>query len=249
MLPTFWFRNTWDSPEASDRPLLSQLAPGADGSVISAAHADLGERFVYSEDAAELLFTENETNTERIAGTPNRTPYVKDGVNDYIVHGRTDAVNPRRLGTKAAVHYSITVGAGQSHVIRLRLSDIAPGEFAKATSASSEPFGAGFGAVMAARRREADEFYASVIPATLSADAANVMRQALAGMLWSKQFYLLRHREVAQGTRRGATGRAAKRALAPHVQRRHHLDAGQVGVSVVRGLGSRLPYLCADARR
>ena len=87
------------------------------------------------------------------------------------------------------MHYSITVGAGQSHVIRLRLSDIAPGEFAKATSASSEPFGAGFGAVMAARRREADEFYASVIPATLSADAANVMRQALAGMLWSKQFY------------------------------------------------------------
>jgi hypothetical protein len=189
VLPTFWFRNTWDSPEASGRPLLSQLAPGADGSVISAAHEDLGERFVYSEDAAELLFTENETNTQRIEGTPNRTPYVKDGVNDYIVHGRANAVNPRRLGTKAAVHYSITVGAGQSHVIRLRLSNIAPGEFAKATSASSQPFGAGFGAVMAARRREADEFYASVIPASLSADAANVMRQALAGMLWSKQFY------------------------------------------------------------
>jgi hypothetical protein len=186
VLPTFWFRNTWTAGDGNDEPpTLRQIATGPDGSVINAVHAQLGERFIYSEDAVELLFTENETNTQRIANTPNRTPYVKDGINDYVVQGRREAVNPQRRGTKAAAHYSIDVEAGQSHVMRLRLCEQTPAQFA----AQGGPFGEGFGTVLASRRREADEFYAGVIPASLGADAANVFRQALAGMLWSKQFY------------------------------------------------------------
>jgi len=176
VLPTFWFRNTWtEQIEEAERPSLQQLGANA----VTAMHAQLGDRYIYCEDPLELLFTENETNTQRIANQPNRTPYVKDGINDYIVHGRAEAVNPQHVGTKAAAHYLIELGVGQSHVFRVRLSDVP----------QRDPFGAGFDAVMTARRRESDEFYASVIPTNLSADAANVMRQALAGMLWSKQFY------------------------------------------------------------
>jgi hypothetical protein len=189
VLPTFWFRRTWESPEASDRPILRQVAAGAAAGTISAVHPALGERYIYIEDAAELLFTENETNTERIEGIPNRVAYVKDGINDCIVHGRRDAVNPQAYGTKVAARFDITIGASQSHVLRLRLSDTTPRGCASATLSDSGSFGKGFDLVMAARRREADEFYASVIPDSLSEDAANVMRQALAGMLWSKQFY------------------------------------------------------------
>ena len=176
VLPTFWFRNTWAAPHGDDRPSLLQLS---DGASIVAADTELGERFIYCEEPTELLFTENETNTRRIANTPNATPYVKDGINDYIVRSRREAVNPQRCGTKAAAHYLIEVAAGQSKVLRVRLSD----------RAQASPFGNAFESVIAARRRESDEFYAGVIPASVSADAANVMRQALAGMLWSKQFY------------------------------------------------------------
>jgi hypothetical protein len=181
VLPTVWFRNTWSWGGNAARPMLKQLATAPAGGAIaaSASHPDLGERFFYSEGATRLLFTENETNTQRLVGVPNRTPYVKDGINNYIVHGRQSAVNPERTGTKASAHYPLTVGAGESRTLRLRLSDVAP---------AGNPFGA-FEALMEARRREADEFYASVIPASLGADAANVMRQAIAGMLWSKQFY------------------------------------------------------------
>ena len=178
LLPTFWFRNFWTELEGAGRPSLA-LADGCGTSTVRAVDSELGERFIYCEHPLELLFTENETNWQRIANTPNATPYVKDGINDYIVHGRAAAVNPQRFGTKAAAHYLIDVGAGQSQVLRVRLCN----------AVQREPFGDGFDSVMTARRRESDDFYASVIPASLSADAANVMRQALAGMLWSKQFY------------------------------------------------------------
>jgi hypothetical protein len=174
LLPTLWFRNTWSWGGTAPRPTLRQAASG----VIGASHPDLGKRFLCCEGAAELLFTENETNTERLFGTPNRTPYVKDGFDTYLVHGRNDAVNPRQTGTKAAAHYSITVEARKSRTLRLRLSNVESGKF-----------GSEFDAIMKLRRQEADEFYATVIPAALSADAANVMRQALAGMLWTKQFF------------------------------------------------------------
>ena len=116
VLPTVWFRNTWSWGGAVPRPELRQEGHGEAGGVIAASHPKLGQRFFFAEGAAELLFTENETNTERLFGSPNRTPYVKDGINNYIVHGRQDAVNPEKKGTKASAHYRLTVGAGESKV-------------------------------------------------------------------------------------------------------------------------------------
>jgi len=188
VLPTLWFRNVWSWGGNVARPSLRQVTAGDAVGVIAASHPQLGDLFLYCEGAASLLFTENETNTMRLVGVPNRTPYVKDGIDNYIVHGRRDAVNSEKMGTKASAHYSITVGAGESKIVRLRLSDTAPAPLPGADGRDG-PFGAGFDSVMESRRQEADEFYASVIPSSLDADAANVMRQALAGMLWSKQFY------------------------------------------------------------
>jgi hypothetical protein len=186
VLPTIWFRNTWAWGGDAPRPMLEQA--NANG-VITASHPDLGERFFYVEGTATLLFTENKTNTQRLVGVPNRTPYVKDGINDYLVHGRQGAVNPEKKGTKASAHYSLNVAAGESRILRLRLSDVAPAVQAPTTDGRGGTFGSDFDAVMEARRQEAEEFYASVIPSALNADEANVMRQAIAGMLWSKQFY------------------------------------------------------------
>jgi hypothetical protein len=180
VLPTLWFRNTWSWGGNAPRPGLRQAAPD----VITASHPELGERVLSCEGAAALLFTENETNTKRLFRSSNGTPFVKDGFHEYLVHGRREAVNPGQTGTKAAAHYPLTVGAGESRTLRLRLGPVAP-----AGAARGGPVGRDFDAVLQARRLEADEFYASVIPATLKDDAANVMRQALAGMLWSKQFY------------------------------------------------------------
>jgi hypothetical protein len=187
VLPTLWFRNTWSWGGEAPRPELRQAKAVEGAAVISASHERLGERFFYAEGSPALLFTENETNTELLVQVPNRTPYVKDGIGSAIVHGRRDAVNPALTGTKASAHHVLTVGAGQSRTLRLRLSDRAPSA-APSNGGVGGPFG-DFDAVLEARRREADEFYASVIPASLSADASNVMRQALAGMLWSKQLY------------------------------------------------------------
>ena len=127
-----------------------------------------------------LLFTENETNHERLfpGRQANESAYVKDGINDYVVQGWQNAVNPEKQGTKAAAHYHVTIGAGQTQVIRLRLSKGSP----------ARPF-AQFDQIFADRLQEADEFYQSVTPPSVSEDAANVMRQAIAGMLWSKQFF------------------------------------------------------------
>jgi hypothetical protein len=170
-------------------PILRQIAGGDVGCVIGSSHPELGDRFLYCEGTPSLLFTENETNTMRLVGVPNRTPYVKDGVNDYIVHGRRDAVNPEKRGTKASAQYTLSVGAGASKVIRLRLSDVAPIASSYREAARGSQFGRGFESTFETRWREADEFYASVIPSSLDGDAANVMRQALAGMMWSKEFY------------------------------------------------------------
>ena len=126
-----------------------------------------------------LLFTENETNNERIFGTPNPTPYVKDGINDYVVAGRQEAVNPNQTGTKAAAHYQLNVAPA----IRGRSG------FGSAMSHRRDPFGSQFEQIFEQRRREADKFYQAMTPAGVGEDAANVMRQALAGMLWSKQYF------------------------------------------------------------
>ena len=222
VLPTVWFRRVWASRGAAARPVLRKAAGDA-GRVIAATHPELGERFLYAEGAAALLFTENETNTERLFRVPNRTPYVKDGIDRYIVHGGQEAVNPEQQGTKASVHYPLTVGAGASRTLRLRLSDVAP-----AASVPTKPsqFGNDFDAVMQARRQEADAFYATVIPSSLNADATRVIRQALAGMLWSKQFY---YYDVDQWlTERGADPFKARRRAAPRNDHWHHMYNAEI---------------------
>ena len=181
LLPTLWFRNTWSWWSEPPKPVLRQVSAKGAGRAIAAAHAELGNRWLYIDQDLPLLFTENETNNERLFGTPNPTPYVKDGINELVVNGRREAVNPAATGTKAAAHCEMRIGAGEAKILRLRLSDIAPDQL-------SEPF-ADFDRTFDVRLREADEFYKSVAPASANEDSARVMRQALAGMLWSKQYY------------------------------------------------------------
>jgi hypothetical protein len=179
LLPTVWFRNTWSWEDSSRRPELhkSRSAPNP---VIELNHGQFGNRWLHCEGSPELLFTENETNVRRLFGVDNRTPHAKDSINDYVVHGAKETVNPEHTGTKAAAHYQLMVAAGESVVVRLRLAD---------SDCKGENAFANFDEMFALRQREADEFYATVIPRDLSADAQNVMRQGFAGMLWSKQFY------------------------------------------------------------
>ncbi len=179
-LPTLWFRNTWSWNGASDRPALRAAAPCDGHATIEAEHDTLGPRWLYCQGAPTLLFTENETNTERLWGIPNPGPYVKDGVNRCVVEGQKDAVNPEQVGTKASALYVTTLESGQATTVHLRLSN---------TPLAGHPFGKEFDTPFAQRIREAHEFYATVIPEKLSEDGRRVMRQALAGLLWSKQFY------------------------------------------------------------
>jgi hypothetical protein len=212
LLPTLWFRNQWSWQGAGDRPLLQRS-----GSAVKAAHPSLGEHYLYCDGNPPLLFTENETNTQRIFGVPNRSPYVKDSINNYIVHGQKDAVNPEQKGTKVAAHYHVSVKPGESEVVRLRLSDAAPEK--------SNPF-RDFDDVLEARHKEADEFYDTVIPHSLNADQANVMRQALAGMLWSKQLY---YYDVDKWLEeRGSDPFKENRKQAPRNDHWHHMYNGDV---------------------
>jgi hypothetical protein len=181
VLPTLWFRNSWTWWPGTLKPSLKQVSGQEGGQAVAASHADLGERYLYCEGDVPLLFTENETNNERLFGTPNASRYVKDGINNYVVQGNHDSVNPEKTGTKSAAHYQLIVGAGQTATIRLRLSDLAP-------AAMGDPFKS-FAEIMQTRQSEADEFYKFITPARVSEDEALVMRQALAGMLWSKQFF------------------------------------------------------------
>ncbi len=190
LLPTLWLRNTWSGSPGEAKPALRQLTGQPGLSMVGVSHADLGERFLYCEGEAPLLFTENETDNARLFGTPNLQPYVKDAFHNYLIHGQTLAVNPDQIGTKAAALYRIEVDAGAETVIRLRLNDLAPEALAAEPVASPDgPFGNRFDEIMAARQQEADDFYASITPPAVGEDAARVMRQALAGMLWSKQYY------------------------------------------------------------
>jgi hypothetical protein len=191
IVPHLWFRNTWwqsDGMRIAECELRNANSGGgkAEGSfqAITATHPELETRYLYCEGAPELLFTNNETNLERILGRENTLPYVKDGINDYIVHGRRDAINPAQEGTKSAAHYSLVVAPGDSAVVRLRLTAVTGGE-----GNADSPFH-NFDSVFAERLREADDFYAALTPPSTSDDAAAVMRQGYAGMLWSKQTYV-----------------------------------------------------------
>jgi hypothetical protein len=183
VLPHLWFRNTWWQAPEAPRPSLALLGGHVASPVVLARHPELGERYLYCEGAGAVLFTENETNAQRLFDQPSATPHVKDGINDYVVHGRREAVNPDGVGTKCAAHYALAIPPGSTAVVRLRLTDRAPASL-------DEPFGAGFGDTMAARRREADEFYAALTPASVDADGASILRQGYAGMLWSKQAFI-----------------------------------------------------------
>ena len=192
MLPTLWFRNDWASwiARPAEKPLLKQIDGLRGASTIAVTHPILGTYHLYCEGAPPLLFTENSTNHAHLhLNYPDVGPYLKDGINNYIVQGRQDAVNPERQGTKAAAHYQLMVPPGQSATVRLRFTTQAPAQPRSQTQSNARPFGQTFDDVLGARLREADEFYKSVTPPSVSADAANVMRQALAGMLWSKQYY------------------------------------------------------------
>ncbi len=178
VLPTLWFRNTWTWQPAAPRPRIG-VCPGR-AHVLEADHESLGLRWLVCEGSPELLFTDNDTNVERLYGVPGRGAYVKDGINDHVVHGAAGGVNPAQVGTKAAAHYRVAVGPGESITIRLRLSNSPP---------VGDRLGGEFDALFGVRLDEANEFYASVIPDGLPPDARSVMRQALGGLLWSKQFY------------------------------------------------------------
>jgi len=121
VLPTLWFRNTWTWWPGTPKPSLKQVSSQKGSQAVAASHADLGERYLYCEGDVPLLFTENETNTERIFGTPNSSPYVKDGINNYVVEGKHESVNSGKTGTKSSAHYQLNVGAGKTATIRLRL--------------------------------------------------------------------------------------------------------------------------------
>jgi hypothetical protein len=225
LLPTLWFRNLWAWNDNASRPSMERVALPPSISVVEATEATLGKRYLYCDGEVALLFTENETNTQRLFGAANRTPYVKDGIERHVIHGERGAVNPEKRGTKVAAHYQMRVAAGARQVVRLRLSDLAPDSFA-AVGAKFGPFGDAFDRMLQARRQEADEFYAAVIPASLSADAKNVMRQALAGMLRSKQFYLY---DVNQWLKeRGSDPFRATRRAAPRNDHWHHMYNGDV---------------------
>jgi hypothetical protein len=188
LLPTLWFRNTWSWEGGGTKPVLA-LVDNGEATVISARHSDplfqelLPDYTLFCEGIVPVLFTENETNNERLFATANASPYVKDAINNFLVHGQKDAVNPSLTGTKAAPHYALVIGASESRTIRLRLTR---------TGAAGEenPFEQ-FDEMFMHRFCEAEEFYDSITPTVVKAspDRALVMRQALAGMLWSKQYY------------------------------------------------------------
>jgi len=184
VLPTLWFRNTWSWSSDAPKPVLKEIGGTIGARTIAAIHGELGDRFLYCETDVPLLFTENETNNERVFGTPSAGRFVKDGINNYVVSGKHNVINPEMTGTKAAPHYRVTIGAGTMATIWLRLSDMAPGKM-------GNPFGNQFAEIIRTRRREADEFYHAITPDWVSEEAERVMRQALAGMLWSKQYFSL----------------------------------------------------------
>lgn len=174
LLPTLWFRNTWSWEKDATKPSLRQVEKGS----VRASHSQLGDWILDCEGSPELLFTENESNVNRLWGQPNPSAYVKDAFHEYVIRGQRESVNPVRAGTKATAHYRLEVAAKDSEVVKLRLS----------AKPLAKPF-ENFDNVFASRLAEADEFYNRITPSSLTEDERRIHRQALAGMLWSKQYY------------------------------------------------------------
>ncbi|HJS52650.1 MAG TPA: hypothetical protein VJ781_12175 [Pyrinomonadaceae bacterium] len=183
LLPTLWFRNTWSWGDPTPRPSMKRVADHDGNPVVVAEHPLLGERWFIADGAPQVLFTDNDTNSEKLFGQPNQSPWVKDAFHRFVLDRDVAAVNPAERGTKAAAHYQFEIAPGEFATVCLRLSDHTP------MKRWGRLFGKDFDKVFSARQTEADIFYASVIPANVDSDTANIMRQALAGMLWTKQFY------------------------------------------------------------
>lgn len=190
LLPTLWFRNTWSwgGGEAESKPSLKNYQANPIFSIIEADFSDpeledrsLNKKWLYCEQPDEILYTENETNKENFKDWgPNSSPYVKDGINNYIIKGNTGAVNPNKIGTKVSGHYKLDIAPGETKFVCLRLSD---------NSSLTDPFGSDFDNIFQKRQQEAEEFYQAVTPFDLPDEMRKVQRQAFAGMLWSKQFF------------------------------------------------------------
>ncbi|MFO0662270.1 MAG: hypothetical protein U0165_20930 [Polyangiaceae bacterium] len=237
VLPTFWGRDTWSWGEPDQRPKMSVEGEHDTFSSILLEHFHFGRMHLYFEEPAELVFTDNTTNLAAIWNVPNKHPYTKDAFHRYVIQGETSAVNPARTGTKAAGVYRLMFEPGETKKIRVRMS----------SAEHPMPF-AEFEAIVAARKAEADAFYEVVTPIELSSDERHVYRQALAGLLWSKQFY---HLDVTRWLR-GDSGqpqpphaRLSGRNLSwGHLSEfRSDLDARQVGVPLVRRLGHRISHV------
>jgi hypothetical protein len=217
-LPTIWFRNTWSWGRDVRKPILREGTPA----IIEASHDELGRYQLHCENADELLFTENESNLERLWGVQNRSPFVKDSINDTVTQNKIELINPEKVGTKAAAHYRFEIPPGERVSIRLRLTrtDLGSARASRAPvgasptglSSSSEqevrgeapqtareartfprqdsrdPF-SDFDEIFATRQNEADEFYDAIAPVNLGSENKAIQRQALAGLLWTKQFY------------------------------------------------------------
>ncbi|HET9030925.1 MAG TPA: hypothetical protein VFN49_12200 [Candidatus Aquilonibacter sp.] len=179
LLPTLWYRNEWCWREGVERSSIVERGKTAQYVHLVAHQANLGDYHFYAHNPVAVLFTENETNFEALWNTPNRTPYVKDGIERFLVHGDKSAVNDEAHGTKASAHYLLSLGGGERRTIHLRLSQ----------DPHDDPFGDAFDALFSARIGEADLFYEEINPFHSDVEARRIQRQAFAGLLWSKQFY------------------------------------------------------------
>ena len=184
VLPTLWFRNTWSWGTSNEKPCIKVADSQPDFCTLEASHPELGTYWLYCQgqdnwaETSPVLFTENETNSQALYGGENPSPYVKDAFHRYVIRGEAAAINPDRTGTKAATHYRLDIGPGETRLVRLRLS----------SQPTEQPFDH-FETRMQARIREAEAFYHHITPLPLGDDLRNVQQQAFAGLLWSKQYY------------------------------------------------------------
>jgi hypothetical protein len=206
LLPSLWFRNTWSWGKDDRRPTLRKTVGPKNCQCVELQHWQYGKRWLLCAGQPQLLFTENETNYERVFAGESPTPFVKDAFHEYLIHKNQGAINPQQTGTKMAAYYPLTLGPGDSTTLKLRLTDMDPFDGSRPDShkvdisspghadpteevPATSDFGTGFDHLFDLRQKEADDFYASRVPKDISEDARSVMRQALSGMMWSKQFY------------------------------------------------------------
>ncbi|MEO1467200.1 MAG: glucosidase, partial [Cyanobacteria bacterium J06633_1] len=213
MLPTLWFRNTWSWSEDTVKPWIKIDRKDKSQVVLEARHETLGDRWLYCEGQPELLFTENETNYQRIFNYDNGAKYTKDGINNYLVNGQQQAVNPNKIGTKVTPHYQLTISPGATKTVKLRLS---------ASRDIKEALGTEFSQIFQTRKAEADQFYQGINETSLSDNLIKLQRQAFAGMMWSKQFYNFNVKRWADGDPTQPTPPPGRKHGRNHQW--HHLD-------------------------